>query len=105
MGLVGFWARLGSFCLCVGKGPGNAAFTWTLVTDNAGCAWATREPNAITAKRALSTSRAAIADKNTFLYMRYLPPRVHRFITQTRQDDENAEDGNNRWSLFSLLSC
>ena len=68
-GFFGFWARLGSFCLLVGNGQGNTWLTWTLVVDDAGCAWATREPNAITAKRALTISRAVIADKNTFLYM------------------------------------
>src|SRR2546428_1258626 len=27
----GFWAILGSFCLFLGKGPGNTLLTWTLV--------------------------------------------------------------------------
>src|SRR3989442_11165905 len=30
-GSVGFCARLGSFCLFMGKGPGNTRLTWTLV--------------------------------------------------------------------------
>src|SRR5712692_2335264 len=30
---VGFWARLGSFCLLVGNGPGKTWLTWTFDTD------------------------------------------------------------------------